>query len=83
MKRASYRQAIAWIAEYDSGLSEGALQATGSPDAVSELITSLLVADIFDVEPEKVGKDVVKYRKQHGWEDETEKAKRFADPQGK
>jgi len=66
MKRASYREAIAWVAECDSG---------GNPDAldyevVADLITACLVADVFDVAPEKVGKDIVAYRKKHeAWKD--------------
>lgn len=58
MKRASYREAIAWIADNDSGGVHDALE----PERVAELITSVLVADIFDVECIKVGQDVVRYR---------------------
>ena len=63
MKRASYRHAIAWVAENDSGAEDTALD----PSVVSELITAVLVADLFDVEPARVGRDIVKYRKAHGW----------------
>jgi len=62
VKRASYRAAIAWIAEFDSAGDDNALD----PVAVSELITAQLVADIFGVEPAKVGRDVVRYRERHG-----------------
>lgn len=62
MKRASYRAAIAWIAENDSAADEDGL----NPVAVSELITALLVADLFDVPSEKVGRDIVRYREKHG-----------------
>lgn len=69
MKRASYREACAWIAANDS--------AGDGPDAfdmdeVSHLVSSVLVADIFDVASEKVGLDVVRARraffKREGWE---------------
>jgi len=62
MKRASYRYAVAWIAENDSAGDDNALD----PEVVSELITAQLVADLFDVPPEKVGRDIVRYRKKHG-----------------
>ena len=58
MKRASYRDAIEWIARNDSAGDEGA----DDPVTVGELVTSLLVADIFDVEPDRVGRDVVRCR---------------------
>lgn len=58
MKRASYRHAIEWIAENDSAADDGA----NDPQTVSELVSSVLVADIFDVEPLKVGVDVVRAR---------------------
>lgn len=61
MKRPSYREAVAWVAENDSGGSADALE----PTVVSELVTACLVADLFGVEPERVGQDVVKYRKKH------------------
>lgn len=35
------------------------------PEVVSGLTTVVLVADLFEVEPEKVGRDVVKFRKAH------------------
>ncbi len=58
MKRASYRQAVAWVAENDAAGEEDALDA----DSVSGLTTTCLVADLFGVEPEKVAKAVVRYR---------------------
>jgi len=61
-KRASYKAAIAWVAEYDSAGDADSLD----PEVVSELITAQLVADLFDVPPEKVGRDIVRYRKKHG-----------------
>jgi hypothetical protein len=61
MKRASYRAGVAWIAENESAGSADALV----PDQVAYLVPSLLLADLFGVEPERVGRDVVRYRKQH------------------
>lgn len=59
MKRASYREAIAWVANNDSAGEDDALDET----IASQLITAALVADIFGVPDEKVGKDVVRFRK--------------------
>lgn len=61
MKRASYREAIAWVAANDSAGDEDALD----PEKVSELVSACLVADIFGVSYEKVGADIVRYRKKH------------------
>lgn len=58
MKRASYRDAVDWIAQNDSGADPGALD----PVTVSELVSSVLVADIFGVDVLKVGADVVRRR---------------------
>lgn len=58
MKRASYKDAIAWIAENDSAGDIDAL----TPDTVHMLVSAVLVADIFGVDPDKIGKDVVRYR---------------------
>jgi len=56
MKRASYREAVRWIADNDepSDLEE---------QAIAHYVTTLLIADIFAVEPEKVAKDVAKQRR--------------------
>jgi hypothetical protein len=62
MKRASYKEAVAWIALNDSAGDDDALDC----EAVSWYVSSVLVADIFDVPSEKVGKDIVAYRKKHG-----------------
>jgi hypothetical protein len=59
VKRASYRHAIAWIAENDSAADDGAFD----PRHASELVSSVLIADIFGVDPDRVGRDVVRYRK--------------------
>lgn len=58
MKRASYRAAIAWIAENDSNGEDDRLDA----EVVSSLITAILVADVFGVPTEKVGRDIVRHR---------------------
>ena len=58
MKRASYRDAVAWIA-YNDG--EGDYDAR-SVAYVQGMISTLLVADLFGVEPERVARDVVRLR---------------------
>ncbi len=66
MKRASYREAIRWVANNDSGGEDDAL----IPYVVGDLITAALVADIFGVSTDRVGVDVVRYRKtQPEWKD--------------
>lgn len=68
MKRASYREACAWVAANDSA-GEGA--DAFDPKQVGHLVSSILVADIFDVPTERVGQDVVRARrrlfKREGW----------------
>jgi hypothetical protein len=59
MKRASYRDAIAWVALMDSAGDDDAL----NEETAGGLITAALVADIFDVDSAKVGKDVVRVRR--------------------
>jgi hypothetical protein len=59
LKRASYREAIDWIAQMDSAADDDALIAA----RVAELITSVLVADLFAVDEIKVGLDVVARRR--------------------
>jgi hypothetical protein len=58
MKRASYREAIDWVAQNDSA---GDIDAF-APEKVQELVSAVLVADIFDVPSHKVGVDIVKRR---------------------
>jgi hypothetical protein len=59
-KSKSYRKAILWIAENDeAGVGEDALD----PVIVGELVTSMLVGDVFGIEYNEVGSDVVKLRK--------------------
>lgn len=59
MKRPSYRDAVAWVADNDD--SE-----TLDVETVRSYVTVALVADLFGVEQEKVAADVVKFREKHG-----------------
>ena len=58
MKRASYRDAIDWIAQNDSAADDG----HDDPETVASLVSAVLIADIFDVPAERVGRDVVRRR---------------------
>lgn len=60
MKRASYREACDWIAQFDEA-GNGA--SSFDEEEVAGLVTVVLLADIFDVESAKVAKDVVRRRK--------------------
>ena len=63
MKRASYKEAIAWIAVNDgSGDTEWL-----DLEHVRYMLTVALVADLFGKDSEDVAKAVIKYRKIH-WE---------------
>jgi hypothetical protein len=56
MKRASYRQGVDWIARFDAsrdGDSEG---------VIACYITTTLLADLFDIPPERVARDVARVR---------------------
>lgn len=55
MKRASYRHAVRWIADNDEPTIR-------DPEHIAYLVSSLLIADIFDVEPRRVGRDVARRR---------------------
>lgn len=57
-KRASYRFGVAWVALNDSAGDPDALD----PDVVSNLVSVALLADLFDVDQTRVGRDVVSYR---------------------
>lgn len=61
MNRPGYRNFIAWIAENDSAADPG----NDDPETVGELVTSCMVADMYMVDPLRVGNDVVKYRNKH------------------
>jgi hypothetical protein len=61
VKRPAYRRAIEWVAFNDGAGDPDALD----PEVVSGLTTVVLLADLFEVEAEKVGRDVVRFRKAH------------------
>jgi hypothetical protein len=58
MKRASYRDAIDWIAQNDGPGDVEALD----PKHCAEIVSAVLVADVFDVSSEKVGMDIARRR---------------------
>lgn len=58
MKRPSYKKAIAWVAMNDSAADDGALD----PAVTQELVSAVLIAEVFDVPTDKVGRDIVAYR---------------------
>jgi hypothetical protein len=58
MKRASYREAVRWIAYNDD---PGANDAQ-DPEVVVHYVSTLLVADLFGKEPEAVAADIVRLR---------------------
>lgn len=55
MKRASYRYGVAWLALNDEPLET-------DPKHIAGFVTTIMLADLFDVEPSKVAADVLKYR---------------------
>lgn len=61
MKRASYREGIAWIASNDDA---GAKQAHNI-NQVAAQVTVLMLADLFGQRPQLVAEQVVKYRMKH------------------
>lgn len=58
MKRASYRDAVDFIACNDDPSELGASR-------VADLTTTVLVANIFGVDAERVAQDIVRHRKRH------------------
>ena len=61
MKRASYRHAIFWIAMNDDA------DVTPDADEAVGLISVALVADLFEVSPKKVARDVAaRYEREFG-----------------
>ena len=74
LKRASYRDAIDWIAQMDSAGDDDAMD----PEVASSLITAVLVADIFGASAEKVGRDVVRRRQTLKKEEERARTGRTA-----
>lgn len=55
MKRPSYREAIAWVAQNDDA-------SVTDPELVHAAVTVGFVADLFGVEQKKVTADVIKFR---------------------
>ena len=56
MKRASYKEAVRWIAENDnSGNGDNENQ-------IEEYVTTALIADIFGIDAKKVAKDINRIR---------------------
>lgn len=62
VKRASYRDAIEWVALNDSAGDSDALD----PEVAGALVSAVLVSDIFDVPSYKVGADIVHIRRKEG-----------------
>lgn len=60
MRRASYREAVDWIAQNDSA---GDCDACEEP-VVAAYPTTVLVADIFGLDAQRVARDVVRRRRQ-------------------
>jgi hypothetical protein len=58
LKQASYRAGVAWIAENDE-------PGDRDPETVAELISTMLLADLFGAEPERVATDIIRYRAKH------------------
>lgn len=58
-KRASYRYGVAWIAQNDEAGEDDL-------DVVAEMISVLLLADLFDKTPETVASDVLRRRQKEG-----------------
>jgi hypothetical protein len=58
MKRAGYRAGIEWIAVNDEPTDT-------NPETIADYISSMLLADLFGVEPKRVGRDVARYRAKH------------------
>lgn len=54
--RASYREAIAWIAENDE-------PSFNEVEDIASTLTVLLIADLWRKEPEEVARAVIRYRK--------------------
>jgi len=57
MKRASYRVGVQWIADNDETFDRGQ-----TVEDISGYISTLLLADLFGVEPARVAADVVRIR---------------------
>lgn len=58
MKRASYRQGVEYIALNDNDGGSDRLEV----DSIAGYISTVLLADLFDVLPERVARDIIRYR---------------------
>lgn len=57
---ARYADAVEWIAFNDAAGDEA------SEEEVAGFVSTLLVADVFNKQPQKVAKDILRFRKKHG-----------------
>jgi hypothetical protein len=57
--RASYRAGVYWIAHNDEG-------GESDPEAVAGFLSTLLLADLFEKDPDAVARDVLRIRKRDG-----------------
>lgn len=55
MKRASYRHGVYWIAVNDEPTMM-------DESEIADMVSTVLLADLFDVEPERVARDIVRVR---------------------
>lgn len=55
LKRASYREAVAWIAFNDEPSDR-------NPETVAEIISVVLIAELFGTTAERVAGDVIRFR---------------------
>jgi hypothetical protein len=58
LKRASYRDAVSWIALNDE-------PGDRDPETVAEIISVVLTAELFGAAPERVATDIIRYRTKH------------------
>jgi hypothetical protein len=65
MKRASYREGVRWIAANDNA-GQDRPGDDDVEDIVSGYVSTLMLADLFDVEPERVARDVMRERRKMG-----------------
>jgi len=70
MKRPSYRAAVEWIARNDNAGQDTAAPAkyAQSRESVAAYISTVLVADLFDMPVQRVADDVMRKREQIGAE---------------
>ena len=59
MKRPGYREAIEWVARNDSAGDDNALDAWEA----GSLTTAIMLAHLYDVDSDRVGRDIVRKRR--------------------